>query len=60
VSVFRLSFTEPTLKARSELAAVVLVDVGRPTAAVLYLSIPETHKRYEAVVDDVIASVRPL
>jgi hypothetical protein len=60
VSVFRLSFTEPTLKARSELAAVVLVDVGRPTAAVLYLSIPETHKQYEGVVDDVIRSVRPL
>ncbi|MDQ1675472.1 MAG: hypothetical protein QOC93_616 [Actinomycetota bacterium] len=60
VSVFRLSFTEPTLTARSELVAVVLVDVGRPTAAVLYLSIPETHKRYEGIVDDVIASVHPL
>jgi hypothetical protein len=60
VSVFRLSFQEPTLSARSELAAVVLVDVGRPTAAVLYLSIPETHKQYEPMVDQVIASVRPL
>lgn len=60
VSVFRLSFHEDTLKARSELVAVVLVDVGRPTAAVLYLSIPETVKRYEGVVDRVIASVRPL
>jgi hypothetical protein len=60
VSVFRLSFREPTLSARSEFVAVVLVDVGRPTAAVLYLSIPETHRQYERKVDDIIASVRPL
>jgi hypothetical protein len=60
VSVFRLSFHEPSLAARSELVAVVLVDVGRPTAAVLYVSIPGTHKQYEDVVDQVIASVRPL
>jgi hypothetical protein len=60
VSVFRLSFDEPTLKAKSELVAVVLVDVGRPTAGVLYLSIPETQKKYEGVVDEVISSVRPV
>jgi hypothetical protein len=59
VSEFRLSFREPGLAARSEYVAVVLVDVGRPTAAVLYLSIPETHKQYEPMVEDVISSVRP-
>jgi hypothetical protein len=60
VSVFRLSFREPTLTARSELVGVVVVDVGRPTAAVLYLSIPGTHRQYEPVVSRVISSVRPL
>jgi hypothetical protein len=60
VSVFRLAFSTPGLKARSELVAVVMVDVGRPTAAVLYLSIPETHEQYEPVIDDVIESIRPI
>jgi hypothetical protein len=60
VSVFRLSFHDPALDARNELVGVVLVDVGRPTAAVLYVSIPGTHARYDPVVDEVIASVRPL
>lgn len=58
VSTFRLSFVEEGLKAGSELVGVVLVDVGRPEAAVLYLSIPDTHKQYDPIVDQVIASVR--
>jgi len=60
VSVFRLHFSEPTLMAKSELVAVVMVDVGRPEAAVLYLSIPETHRQYDPVVEKVIASIRPV
>jgi hypothetical protein len=60
VSVFRLGFHEPTLTATGELVAVVLVDVGRPTAAVLYVSIPDTHAGYDRVVDEVIRSVRPV
>jgi hypothetical protein len=60
VSLFRLAFDEPTLTAKTELVAVVLVDVGRPTAAVLYVSIPGTHAEYDGVVDEIIASVRPL
>jgi hypothetical protein len=58
-SVFRLKFHEPTLKATSELVAVVLIDVGRPSAAVLYVSIPNTVEQYESVIDKVVASVRP-
>lgn len=60
VSVFRLHFDEPGLKAKSELVAVALIDVGRTEAAVLYVSIPDTHKKFDHVVDDVIDSVRPV
>jgi hypothetical protein len=59
VSEFRLHFNEPGLRAKDELSAVAIIDVGRPTAAVLYVSIPGTHRQYDYVVDDVLASVRP-
>lgn len=60
VTVFRLHFTQPGLQATDELAAVALIDVGRPTAAILYISIPGTHRQYDYMVDDALASVRPL
>lgn len=60
VTVFRLHFSRPDLQARDELAAVACIDVGRPTAAVLYVSIPGTHRQYDWIVDDVLASVRPV
>jgi hypothetical protein len=60
VSKFRLHFDEAGLRAKDELSAVAVIDVGKPTAAVLYVSIPGTHKQYDYVVDDVLASVRPL
>jgi len=59
VTVFRLHFNEPELKATDELVAVACIDVGRPTAAVLYVSIPGTHREFDWVVEDVLASVRP-
>ena len=59
VTKFRLHFTETGLKATSELVLVALIDVGRPEAAVLYVSIPNTHTQLDWVVDDVLASVRP-
>lgn len=59
VSVFRLHFSSDGLRAKDELSAVAVLDVGRPTAAVLYVSIPGTHKQFDWVVDDVLASVRP-
>jgi hypothetical protein len=60
VSIFRLHFNDRKdgLKATSELVGVVTIDVGKPTAAVLYVSIPGTHKQYDWVVKDVINSVR--
>jgi hypothetical protein len=60
LSVFRLHFESAGLQAKDELSAVAIIDVGKPTAAVLYVSIPGTHKQFDYVVDEVIASVRPL
>ncbi len=59
VNTFRLHFDEPDLTAKSELVAVALVDVGRPTAAILYVSVPDTHPEWDYVIEDVLASVRP-
>ncbi|WP_106316100.1 hypothetical protein [Actinoplanes italicus] len=60
VSEFRLSFRQTGLTATSELSAVAVVDVGKPTAAVLYVSIPNTHDEYDHIVDEVLDSVRPV
>jgi len=60
VSQFRLHFSAPGLTATEELSAVAVIDVGRTTAAVLYVSIPGTHKQWDYAVDEVLASVRPL
>jgi hypothetical protein len=60
VSVFRLRFASAGLAAQDELSAVAVIDVGKPTAAVLYVSIPGTHKQFDFVIDDVLASVRPI
>jgi hypothetical protein len=38
---------------------VALIDLGRPKAAILYVSVPGTHRQFDWVVDDVLASVRP-
>ncbi|MEE6309415.1 hypothetical protein V1634_21505 [Plantactinospora veratri] len=59
VSVFRLHFTRPRLRATDELAAVACIDVGRSTVAILYVSIPGTHREFDWVVEHALASVRP-
>lgn len=59
VSVFRLQFSEPGLSTDNELVAVATINVGRPEAAILYVSIPGSHKQWDWVVDDVLKSVRP-
>jgi hypothetical protein len=58
VSEFRLHFHEAGLTATEELSAVAVIDVGKPTAAVLYVSIPGTHQQWNYVVEDVLKSVR--
>jgi hypothetical protein len=60
VNEFRLHFHADGLTATSELSAVAVIDVGKPTAAVLYVSIPSTHRQWDYAVEDVLNSVRPL
>lgn len=59
VDEFRLHFSEPGLQAKDELVCIATIDVGRPNAAILYISIPGTHKQYDYVIDELLASVRP-
>jgi hypothetical protein len=60
VSEFRLHFAAPGLEAKDELSAVAVIDVGKPTAAVLYISVPGTHRQFDYVIDDVLSSVRAI
>jgi hypothetical protein len=60
VTVFRLHFHEDGLQATDELVGMATIDVGRPTAAVLYVSIPGTHRQWDYVVEEVLDSVRPI
>ena len=54
---FHLSFDVPGYDATGELAEILVLDVGTPRVAVLYVSIPDTHQQYDPVADQVIASV---
>ena len=54
---FQLSWDAPGYDATGERAAVLLIDVGRPVPALLFLSIPNTHAELYGVIDRVIADV---
>jgi hypothetical protein len=47
-------------QATGERAAVLLVDVGRPAPALLYLSIPNTHAELYGVIPQVLGAVHVL
>jgi hypothetical protein len=53
----QLSWDVPGYDATGERAAVLLVDVGRPTPALLFLSIPNTHAELYGVIDRVVEDV---
>jgi Protein of unknown function (DUF2510) len=57
---FQLSWQVPGYDATGERAAVLLIDVGRPAPALLYVSIPNTHAELYGVIDHVIDSVEVL
>jgi hypothetical protein len=59
VAKFRLHFHEAGLQATSELVGIALIDVGRPNAAILYISIPNTVSQFDPLVDQELDSVRP-
>jgi hypothetical protein len=57
---FQLSWNVPGYNATGERAALLLVDVGRPAPALLYISIPNTHAELYGVIDQVLDSVKVL
>ena len=57
---FQLSWEVPGYDATGERAALLLVDVGRPAPALLYISIPNTHAELYGVIDRVVESVEVL
>jgi Protein of unknown function (DUF2510) len=54
---FQLSWDVPGYDASGERAALLLIDVGRPAPALLYVSIPNTHAELYGVIDRVIDAV---
>jgi hypothetical protein len=54
---FQLAWDVPGYDATGERAALLLIDVGRPAPALLYLSIPNTHAELYGVIDRVIDAV---
>jgi hypothetical protein len=59
LSEFDLHFHLAGLTATDEMVAIALLDVGKPNASILYVSIPGTHRQYDYVIDQLLASVRP-
>jgi hypothetical protein len=54
---FQLTWDVPGYDASGERAALLLIDVGRPAPALLYISIPNTHAELYGVIDRVIGAV---
>jgi hypothetical protein len=57
---FQLAWQVPGFDATGERAALLLIDVGRPAPALLYISIPNTHAELYGVIDRVLESVEVL
>jgi hypothetical protein len=57
---FQLSWDAPGYDATGERAALLLIDVGRPAPALLYLSIPNTHAELYGVINRVLEAVEVL
>ena len=54
---FDLSWDVAGYDSTGERAALLLVDVGRPAPALLYLSIPNTHAELYGAIDRVLGDV---
>jgi hypothetical protein len=54
---FDLSWDVDGYEASGERVALLLVDVGRPAPALLYISIPNTHAELYGVIDRVVDGV---
>lgn len=54
---FQLSWDVEGYDASGERAALLLIDVGRPAPALLYISIPNTHAELYGVIDRLVEAV---
>ncbi|MCZ2829661.1 DUF2510 domain-containing protein [Modestobacter sp. VKM Ac-2986] len=54
---FDLRWDDPDYDASGERAALLVIDVGRPSPALLYLSIPNTHAELYGTIDRVLDDV---
>jgi hypothetical protein len=54
---FQLTWDRPGYDASGERAALLLIDVGRPAPALLYISIPNTHAELYGVIDQVLNDI---
>jgi hypothetical protein len=54
---FQLAWDVEGYDASGERAALLLVDVGRPAPALLYISIPNTHAELYGVIDQLVEAV---
>ena len=57
---FQLTWDVPGYDATGERAALLLIDVGRPAPALLYISIPNTHAELYGVIDRLLDAVEVL
>ena len=57
---FQLSWDVEGYDATGERAALLLIDVGRPAPALLYISIPNTHAELYGTIDRVLEAVEVL
>jgi hypothetical protein len=57
---YELAWKVPGYDSTGEKAAVLLVDVGRPAPAVLWVSIPDTHAELYGDIDTLVARTRVL
>jgi hypothetical protein len=57
---FQLSWHKPGWDATGERAALLLIDVGRPAPALLYISIPNTHAELWGLIDVALDGVQVL
>jgi len=55
---FRIDYHISGYAANSETVTVLVLDTGRTDLTLLYASIPDTAGEYEALVDQVVASVQ--
>lgn len=56
---FHLAFDQPGYNAKGELVAICVIDVPDSNkAAALYVSIPDTHRQYDKIVQPLISSIR--